>query len=154
MTNKIKPNLSLYVHWPFCEKRCPYCDFNSHVRHEIDQQRWKRALLSEIASESYLYPDRRISSLFFGGGTPSLMEPDTITALLQAVDQYWGLEDNVEITLEANPSSVEKTRFENFRSAGVNRLSIGAQSFDDKALRFLGRTHTAREVAVVTPPVS
>ena len=146
MTNKIKPNLSLYIHWPFCEKRCPYCDFNSHVRQEIDQQRWKRALLTEIASEFYLYPDRRISSLFFGGGTPSLMDPDTITALLQAIDHYWGLEDNVEITLEANPSSVEKTRFENFRSAGVNRLSIGAQSFDDKALKFLGRTHTAGEV--------
>ena len=146
MTNKSKPNLSLYIHWPFCEKKCPYCDFNSHVRPEINQQRWKRALISEIATEFYLYPDRRISSLFFGGGTPSLMEPDTITALLQAVDQYWGLEDNVEITLEANPSSVEKTRFKNFRSAGVNRLSIGAQSFDDKALKFLGRTHTAREV--------
>ena len=145
MTNKSKPNLSLYIHWPFCEKKCPYCDFNSHVRPEINQQRWKRALISEIATEFYLYPDRRISSLFFGGGTPSLMEPDTITALLQAVDQYWGLEDNVEITLEANPSSVEKTRFKNFRSAGVNRLSIGAQSFDDKALKFLGRTHTARE---------
>ena len=146
MTDKSKPNLSLYIHWPFCEKKCPYCDFNSHVRPEINQQRWKRALISEIATEFYLYPDRRISSLFFGGGTPSLMEPDTITALLQAVDQYWGLEDNVEITLEANPSSVEKTRFKNFRSAGVNRLSIGAQSFDDKALKFLGRTHTAREV--------
>ena len=146
MTNKSKPNLSLYIHWPFCEKKCPYCDFNSHVRPEINQQRWKRALISEIATEFYLYPDRRISSLFFGGGTPSLMEPDTLTALLQAVDQYWGLEDNVEITLEANPSSVEKTRFKNFRSAGVNRLSIGAQSFDDKALKFLGRTHTAREV--------
>ena len=146
MTAETKPNLSLYIHWPFCEKKCPYCDFNSHVRQEIDQQRWKRALLSEIASEFYLYPDRRISSLFFGGGTPSLMDPDTITALLQAIDHYWGLEDNVEITLEANPSSVEKTRFENFRSAGVNRLSIGAQSFDDKALKFLGRTHTAGEV--------
>ena len=146
MTTEIKPNLSLYIHWPFCEKRCPYCDFNSHVRQEIDQQRWKRALLTEIASEFYLYPDRRISSLFFGGGTPSLMDPDTITALLQAIDHYWGLENNVEITLEANPSSVEKTRFKNFRSAGINRLSIGAQSFDDKALKFLGRTHTAGEV--------
>ena len=146
MTTEIKPNLSLYIHWPFCEKRCPYCDFNSHVRQKIDQQRWKKALLTEIASEFYLYPDRRISSLFFGGGTPSLMDPDTITSLLQAIDHYWGLEDNVEITLEANPSSVEKTRFKNFRSAGVNRLSIGAQSFDDKALKFLGRTHTAGEV--------
>ncbi|MEE2932696.1 MAG: radical SAM family heme chaperone HemW [Pseudomonadota bacterium] len=146
MTSRSKPTLSLYIHWPFCEKKCPYCDFNSHVRPEINQQRWKRALISEIATEFYLYPDRRISSLFFGGGTPSLMEPDTIAALLQAVDQYWGLEDNVEITLEANPSSVEKTRFKNFRSAGVNRLSIGAQSFDDNALKFLGRTHNAREV--------
>mgnify|MGYP001168140220 FL=1 len=146
MTNKFKPYLSIYIHWPFCEMKCPYCDFNSHVRPEIDQERWKRALLSELATESNLYPNRRISSLFFGGGTPSLMEPDTITALLQAVDQYWGLGNDVEITLEANPTSVEKTRFENFRSAGVNRLSIGAQSFDDNALKFLGRTHTAREV--------
>ena len=146
MTTETKPNLSIYIHWPFCEKKCPYCDFNSHVRQEIDQQRWKRALLTEIASEFYLYPDRRISSLFFGGGTPSLMDPDTITALLQAIDHYWGLENTVEITLEANPSSVEKTRFKNFRSAGINRLSIGAQSFDDKALKFLGRTHTAGEV--------
>ena len=146
MTNKLNPYLSLYIHWPFCETKCPYCDFNSHVRPEIDQERWKRALLSELATESDLYPNRKISSLFFGGGTPSLMEPDTITALLQAVDQHWGIGNNVEITLEANPNSVEKTRFKNFRSAGINRLSIGAQSFDDKALKFLGRTHTAREV--------
>ena len=146
MTPKLKPYLSLYIHWPFCESKCPYCDFNSHVRSEIDQERWKKALLSELATECNLYPDRRISSLFFGGGTPSLMKPDTITALLQAVDQYWGLENNVEITLEANPNSVEKTQFKNFRTAGINRLSIGAQSFDDKALKFLGRTHTAREV--------
>lgn len=138
--------LALYVHWPFCVSKCPYCDFNSHVRESIDQDAWREALLKDLAFEAGLLPDRRLTSIFFGGGTPSLMAPQTVEALITAALTFWKPDDNgVEITLEANPNSVEAARFESLRSAGVNRLSLGLQRFDDKTLRFLGRAHSARE---------
>jgi putative oxygen-independent coproporphyrinogen III oxidase len=137
--------LALYVHWPFCVSKCPYCDFNSHVRASIDQDRWRDALLADLAHEARLLPGRRLSSIFFGGGTPSLMDPATVEALIDAAAQQWPAADNIEITLEANPNSVEADRFADLASAGVNRLSLGLQSFDDEALRFLGRAHSARE---------
>src|SRR3954468_18484442 len=138
-------DLALYVHWPFCVSKCPYCDFNSHVRGSIDQDRWRDALLADLAHEARLLPGRRLSSIFFGGGTPSLMDPATVEALIDAAAQQWPAADNIEITLEANPNSVEADRFADLASAGVNRLSLGLQSFDDEALRFLGRAHSARE---------
>ena len=136
--------LALYVHWPFCVSKCPYCDFNSHVRAGIDQDAWCEALLADLAHEARLLPGRPLSSIFFGGGTPSLMEPATVAALIEAALQHWP-SNNVEITLEANPNSVEAARFADLAAAGVNRLSLGIQSFDDEALRFLGRAHSARE---------
>ena len=137
--------LALYVHWPFCVSKCPYCDFNSHVRAEIDQEAWRAALLADLAHEAQLLPGRRLTSIFFGGGTPSLMEPATVEALIDAATGYWQAARDIEITLEANPNSVEASRFADLASAGVNRLSLGLQSFDDKALGFLGRAHSARE---------
>jgi len=137
--------LALYVHWPFCVSKCPYCDFNSHVRETIDQDAWRNALLADLAHEARLFPGRRLSSIFFGGGTPSLMEPSTVAAVIQAAREHWIPTGNVEITLEANPNSVEAARFADLASVGVNRLSLGIQSFDEKALRFLGRAHSARE---------
>ncbi len=138
-------DLALYIHWPFCAKKCPYCDFNSHVREQVDQQAWALAMVDEVAHYAVRYPNARISSIFFGGGTPSLMPPATTAAILEAVDRRWGLAADVEVTLEANPSSVEAGRFQGYRSAGVNRLSVGVQSLDDDALRFLGRLHSADE---------
>jgi oxygen-independent coproporphyrinogen-3 oxidase len=137
--------LALYVHWPFCVSKCPYCDFNSHVRPEIDQEAWRAALLADLAYEAQLMPGRRLTSIFFGGGTPSLMEPATVEALIDAATAHWQAARDIEITLEANPNSVEASRFADLASAGVNRLSLGLQSFDDKALSFLGRAHSARE---------
>ena len=137
--------LALYVHWPFCVSKCPYCDFNSHVRAEIDQEAWRAALLADLAHEAQLLPGRRMTSIFFGGGTPSLMEPATVEALIDAATGYWQAARDIEITLEANPNSVEASRFADLASAGVNRLSLGLQSFDDKALGFLGRAHSTRE---------
>ncbi len=137
--------LALYVHWPFCVSKCPYCDFNSHVRSGIDQDEWREALLADLAHEAALLPGRRLTSIFFGGGTPSLMEPGTVAALIEAAHRLWPPEDRVEITLEANPNSVEAARFADLAAAGVNRLSLGLQSFDDTALAFLGRAHSARE---------
>src|SRR3954469_10443419 len=137
--------LALYVHWPFCVSKCPYCDFNSHVRASIDQDRWRDALLADLAHEARLLPGRRLSSIFFGGGTPPLMDPATVEALIDAAAQQWPAADNIEITLEANPNSVEADRFADLASAGVNRLSLGLQSFDNAALAFLGRAHSARE---------
>ena len=137
--------LALYVHWPFCVSKCPYCDFNSHVRSGIDQDEWRDALLADLAHEAALLPGRRLTSIFFGGGTPSLMEPRTVVALIEAAHRFWPSEDRVEITLEANPNSVEAARFADLAAAGVNRLSLGLQSFDDAALAFLGRAHSARE---------
>jgi len=137
--------LALYVHWPFCVSKCPYCDFNSHVRATIDQDAWRAALLADLAHEARLLPGRQLTSIFFGGGTPSLMEPATVEALIAAAREYWPADDRIEITLEANPNSVEAARFADLAAAGVNRVSLGLQSFDDSALAFLGRAHSARE---------
>jgi putative oxygen-independent coproporphyrinogen III oxidase len=138
-------NIALYVHWPFCVSKCPYCDFNSHVRASIDQYAWRDALLADLAHEARLLPGRTLSSIFFGGGTPSLMEPATVAALIEAASTHWTPSDHIEITLEANPNSVEAARFADLAGAGVNRLSLGLQSFDDQKLAFLGRAHSARE---------
>jgi oxygen-independent coproporphyrinogen-3 oxidase len=137
--------LALYVHWPFCVSKCPYCDFNSHVRAQIDQDEWREALLADLAHEAKLLPGRSLTSVFFGGGTPSLMDPATVAAVIDAARRHWKAADDIEITLEANPNSVEAARFVDLAGAGVNRLSLGVQSFDDESLRFLGRAHSASE---------
>jgi putative oxygen-independent coproporphyrinogen III oxidase len=137
--------LALYVHWPFCVSKCPYCDFNSHVRDTVDQTAWQDALRADLAHEAALTPGRRLQSIFFGGGTPSLMPPQTVAALIEAADAHWGLAPGAEITLEANPSSVEAARFADLAAAGVNRVSLGLQALDDAALAFLGRAHDAAE---------
>ena len=138
-------DLAVYIHWPFCLSKCPYCDFNSHVADSVDHAHWRDALLTELSHFAAKLPDRKIVSIFFGGGTPSLMDPGTAGALIDAVGRHWSLADDVEITLEANPTSVEAERFRDFRSAGINRLSIGVQALDDEALGFLGRGHTQRQ---------
>jgi len=138
-------SLALYVHWPFCVSKCPYCDFNSHVRASIDQQEWREALLADLAHEAALLPKHRLGSIFFGGGTPSLMEPATVEAIIAAARNYWPQADDLEITLEANPNSAEAARFADLAQAGVNRISLGLQSFNDQALAFLGRAHSANE---------
>ena len=140
-----REKIALYVHWPFCVSKCPYCDFNSHVRASIDQDAWRDALLADLVHEAALLPDRELTSIFFGGGTPSLMEPATVAAVIGAACGHWNTADELEITLEANPNSVEAARFADFAAAGVNRLSLGVQSLDDEALAFLGRAHSARE---------
>ena len=146
MLNRVQHDgLALYVHWPFCVSKCPYCDFNSHVRGAIDQDQWHEALLADLRHEAQLLPGRRLTSIFFGGGTPSLMEPATVAALIAAARELWPTADDLEITLEANPNSVEAARFADLAAAGVNRLSLGLQSFDDHRLAFLGRAHSARE---------
>ena len=137
--------LALYIHWPFCVSKCPYCDFNSHVRESIDQDRWREALLADLAFEAERTAGMRLGSIFFGGGTPSLMPPATVAALIDAAVSKWRIEPGIEITLEANPSSVEAARFADLAAAGVNRVSLGLQSLDDAALRFLGRAHDAAE---------
>jgi oxygen-independent coproporphyrinogen-3 oxidase len=137
--------LALYIHWPFCVSKCPYCDFNSHVRDSVDQEAWREALLADLAHEARETPGRTLTSIFFGGGTPSLMPPATVAALIEAAERHWGFAADVEITLEANPSSVEAARFADLARAGVNRTSLGLQSLDDAALRFLGRAHDAAE---------
>jgi putative oxygen-independent coproporphyrinogen III oxidase len=137
--------LALYVHWPFCVSKCPYCDFNSHVRAEIDEAAWRDALLADLAHEAALTPGRPLGSIFFGGGTPSLMAPSTVQAVLDAAERHWGFAPGIEITLEANPSSVEAANFHALASAGVNRVSLGLQALDDDALRFLGRAHGLAE---------
>lgn len=135
------PPVALYVHWPFCVTKCPYCDFNSHVRETVDQGAWQAALLADLAFEAARLPGRRLASIFFGGGTPSLMPPATVAAIIEAACQHWTPAPDLEITLEANPSSVEAGRFAGFASAGVNRLSLGVQALDDAALKLLGRPH-------------
>jgi oxygen-independent coproporphyrinogen-3 oxidase len=137
--------LALYVHWPFCVSKCPYCDFNSHVRASIDQDEWRGALLTDLAHEATLLPDHRLTSIFFGGGTPSLMEPSTVQAIIATAREHWPTADDLEITLEANPNSAEAARFADLACAGVNRISLGLQSFDDASLGFLGRAHSAAE---------
>jgi oxygen-independent coproporphyrinogen-3 oxidase len=141
-----EPAFGVYVHWPFCRSKCPYCDFNSHVsRRPIDQARFARAFAAEIAATAARAPGRTVSSVFFGGGTPSLMEPATVDAVLDAIARHWRVDGDAEVTLEANPTSVEAERFAGFRAAGVNRVSLGVQALDDAALAALGRTHTADE---------
>ena len=136
----------VYVHWPFCLSKCPYCDFNSHVRHAaVDEDRFARAFAREIESTAARIPGREVSSIFLGGGTPSLMQPHTVGAILDAIGKHWRLAPDAEVTLEANPTSVEATRFRGFRAAGVNRVSLGVQALDDASLKALGRLHTAQE---------
>ena len=137
--------LALYVHWPFCVSKCPYCDFNSHVRESVDQEAWRAAMLADLAHEARALPGRKLGSIFFGGGTPSLMPPETVAAVIEAAERAWGFGPGIEITLEANPSSVEAARFADLAAAGVNRVSLGLQALDDDALRFLGRAHGVSE---------
>jgi len=137
--------IAVYVHWPFCKSKCPYCDFNSHVRAAIDEMRWRNALLSELDHYARLTQGRSVGSIFFGGGTPSLMDPETVAAVLGRIERLWPQDSDCEVTLEANPTSVEAQRFRALAEAGVNRVSLGVQSLDDAALRFLGRGHDARE---------
>jgi oxygen-independent coproporphyrinogen-3 oxidase len=140
------PAFGVYIHWPFCLSKCPYCDFNSHVRHAaIDEARFVRAFAAEIAATAARIPRRAVSTIFFGGGTPSLMQPGTVGAVIDAVARHWSIAPDVEVTLEANPTSVEARRFQGFRSAGVNRVSLGVQALDDRALKELGRLHSAQE---------
>ncbi len=145
MNESLTHPLALYIHWPFCVSKCPYCDFNSHVRTQIDQSAWKDALLNDMAFEARLTNDRKLTSIFFGGGTPSLMPPETVAALIDAAATLWGFSDDIEITLEANPSSVEAARFADIALAGVNRVSLGLQALDNAALAFLGRAHQVQE---------
>ena len=135
----------LYVHWPFCESKCPYCDFNSHVASEISHSRWRKAYVNEIERLASSLPDRRLDSIFFGGGTPSLMDPGTVRAVIDAARAHWQTDNRLEITLEANPASVDVGRFQDFSFAGVSRVSLGVQSLRDDALRLLGRRHSVAE---------
>ncbi len=137
-----EPGFGVYVHWPFCAAKCPYCDFNSHVRHQPpDQARYAAAFVEEIRSTAARTPGRPVSSIFLGGGTPSLMEPSTVGAILDAISGAWHVPDGVEVTLEANPTSVEADRFRGYRAAGVNRVSLGVQALNDRDLKMLGRMH-------------
>ncbi len=141
-----KEAFGVYVHWPFCLSKCPYCDFNSHVRHAaIDEDRFARAFAREIETTAARAPDREVTSIFLGGGTPSLMQPKTVGAILDAIARHWRVARDAEVTLEANPTSVEATRFAGYRTAGVNRVSLGVQALDDASLKMLGRLHSARE---------
>jgi len=148
-TQSVKPtdqgDIALYIHWPFCIAKCPYCDFNSHVRDQIDHEAWQKALVVDLKHEHKVNGGRRISSIFFGGGTPSLMRPRLVAKLIEEADRLWGLNAECEVTLEANPSSVEASRFEDLASAGVNRVSLGLQSLDNQTLEFLGRAHDVKE---------
>jgi putative oxygen-independent coproporphyrinogen III oxidase len=137
--------LALYIHWPFCKSKCPYCDFNSHVRASIEEARWRAALLKDLEHYAGLTRERAVASIFFGGGTPSLMAAETVAAVLERAAALWPLTPNVEITLEGNPTSVESQRYRDFRSAGINRVSLGVQALEDGALKFLGRGHDVRE---------
>src|SRR6201986_4778995 len=137
--------LALYIHWPFCKSKCPYCDFNSYVRERIDEPRWRAALLAELDHWAPALKERELVSIFFGGGTPSLMAPATAAALIERASQHWPASRGLEITLEANPTSVEASRFAELRAAGVNRVSLGVQALDDAALKFLGRGHNAAD---------
>src|SRR5262245_553656 len=140
-----EPGFGLYVHWPFCRSKCPYCDFNSHVRAAVDHDRWCAALLRELDHYGGATKGRRLTSIFFGGGTPSLMEPETVGAVIERATELWEPDRTIEITLEANPTSVEAEKFAAFRSAGVNRVSLGVQSLREMDLKFLGRQHNAAE---------
>ncbi|PWK70762.1 anaerobic coproporphyrinogen III oxidase [Aminobacter sp. AP02] len=146
MMHDRSPGFGVYVHWPFCAAKCPYCDFNSHVRHQpVDQERFARAFATELATMRARTGPREVTSVFLGGGTPSLMKPETVGAVLDAIAANWTIAGNAEITLEANPSSVEAERFRGYRAAGVNRVSLGVQALNDADLRFLGRLHNVPE---------
>lgn len=137
---------AVYVHWPFCLSKCPYCDFNSHVRHGgYDEGHYLRAIEMELSTAAERAPGRTVSTIFFGGGTPSLMQPTTVEAILNAIGKHWTIAGDVEVSLEANPTSVEATRFRGYRAAGVNRVSLGVQALDDQSLTGLGRLHTVQE---------
>src|SRR3990167_9968056 len=136
---------ALYIHWPFCLKKCPYCDFNSHVRDGVEVDAWQAALTADMRHEAALAAGEPLESIFFGGGTPSLMPPALVAALLAEAEHLWGFAPGIEITLEANPSSVEAAAFAGLAAAGVNRVSLGLQSLDDEALHFLGRLHGVEE---------
>ncbi len=138
-------DLSIYIHWPFCKTKCPYCDFNSHENDSIEHDLWQDAYLSEIELYSEIIANRKIKTIFFGGGTPSLMKPKTIDAILNKFASKAKFSDNVEITLEANPNSIEREKFRSFKDAGINRVSIGVQSFENKNLKFLGRSHSNQD---------
>ncbi|PCH98953.1 MAG: coproporphyrinogen III oxidase [Rhodobacteraceae bacterium] len=137
----------LYVHWPFCQSKCPYCDFNSHVSQTIDHAAWRDALLAELAATAELTQGRTLNSIFFGGGTPSLMQPETVAAIIDAAHKHWNIANDLEVTLEANPSSIEAGKFQDFQIAGVNRVSMGMQALNDTDLKLLGRTHSAKEAS-------
>jgi oxygen-independent coproporphyrinogen-3 oxidase len=140
------PGFGVYIHWPFCAAKCPYCDFNSHVRHQpVDQERFSRAFATELATMRARSGPREVTSIFLGGGTPSLMQPQTVGAVLDAVAKNWTVPAGIEVTLEANPSSVEAERFRGYRAAGVNRVSLGVQALNDRDLKFLGRLHNVEE---------
>ncbi|NEW94956.1 radical SAM family heme chaperone HemW [Rhodopseudomonas sp. BR0M22] len=140
------PAFGVYVHWPFCLSKCPYCDFNSHVRHAaIDEERFARAFAREIETTAARIGPREVTSIFLGGGTPSLMQPQTVGAILDAIGKHWRVAPDAEVSLEANPTSVEATRFRGYRAAGVNRVSLGVQALDDASLKALGRLHSAEE---------
>jgi putative oxygen-independent coproporphyrinogen III oxidase len=142
------PGFGVYVHWPFCLSKCPYCDFNSHVRSQaVDERRFVAAIGAELAQRARLTKGRTVRSVFFGGGTPSLMQARSVAAILEAIGKHWPIAPDVEVTLEANPSSVEAARFRDYRAAGVNRVSIGVQSFNDAALKALGRLHNSAEAS-------
>ncbi|MFI4998675.1 MAG: radical SAM family heme chaperone HemW [Reyranellales bacterium] len=145
MSAPLNGPLGVYVHWPFCKSKCPYCDFNSHVRDGVEQARWRKALLTELEHAAREAPDRQVETMFFGGGTPSLMEPETVSAIIDRTRELWDRTPDVEITLEANPTSVEAGRFAALAEAGVNRVSLGVQALDPAALRFLGREHSTGE---------
>ncbi|MEL6914348.1 MAG: radical SAM family heme chaperone HemW [Pseudomonadota bacterium] len=145
MPDTLTPTFGLYIHWPFCAAKCPYCDFNSHVSRQVDVPRWSRALRSEIARLGRMTEGRVLQTIFFGGGTPSLMPPTLVEALIDAARATWPVANDIEITLEANPTSIEADSFVDFRSAGVNRVSLGVQALDDGDLKKLGRWHSADE---------
>lgn len=135
----------IYIHWPFCKAKCPYCDFNSHVNETIDHERWAEAYLREIDHVAEMTKKRRVTSVFFGGGTPSLMQPQTVERILEHINKVWTVTDDVEVTLEANPTSIEAQKFLDFKNAGINRVSVGVQSLRDDDLKFLGREHSVQE---------
>ncbi len=145
MSTLPKKHLAIYVHWPFCLSKCPYCDFNSHVQKLVDKTRWRKALCSDLNHKVKTTNQHLVTSIFFGGGTPSLMPPEIVAAVILEIKKNWELAENIEITLEANPTSSEAERFSFFKEAGINRLSLGIQSLDDASLKFLGRDHNAKE---------
>ena len=135
----------IYIHWPFCAAKCPYCDFNSHVRKSVDQSRWLSAIRFELKNNAIRTQGRTVNTIFFGGGTPSLMEPETVAGIIKEISSLWELDSNLEITLEANPTSVEAQKFSDFNKAGITRVSMGIQSLRDNDLKALGRMHNVKE---------